>query len=542
MNSDEITGRKRVPRADIILLGIACIAALLAVVLAYSHNFVFICRDALPTPICAGLSGAPPRLLSIAGLLGVAAMIRPAIFADVIAALRPTLDRVGGLMMLGGLALIFAPWFINNAVAGVPPALLYLVLWLSGLAIFSIGTVTTLFSLPALSSVLQPVAAPFCALVALGLALPELALALQPIWRNEWLTDATFQTVIGILTLLGQTVVSDAQTKMIGITDFRVLVGAQCSGVEGFALISLFTASYVVLFRKQLHLGRALLLFPIGIIASWCLNSVRITALLMIGRHISPELAVEGFHSHAGWLMFMLLSVSLAVAAHQVRWLRRDDTLEIAAPAPTRPSFITDPMTVMILPFAVFMASSTVASALSATPALLYPWRMMAVVTVLAMGWTVLRALPWRIDTLSAASGVICGVLWVATAPAAAAPDAMLADRLAGLSAPILAIWVIARVTGTALVVPIVEELFFRGYILKKLDLGGMTWRIIALAVSTAAFAFLHDRYIAAALAGILFGLVYLRRGNITDAIISHALANAVIAGWALTQGDFSVI
>jgi membrane protease YdiL (CAAX protease family) len=45
-----------------------------------------------------------------------------------------------------------------------------------------------------------------------------------------------------------------------------------------------------------------------------------------------------------------------------------------------------------------------------------------------------------------------------------------------------------------------------------------------------------------AALAGILFGLVYLRRGNITDAIISHALANAVIAGWALTQGDFSVI
>ena len=46
----------------------------------------------------------------------------------------------------------------------------------------------------------------------------------------------------------------------------------------------------------------------------------------------------------------------------------------------------------------------------------------------------------------------------------------------------------------------------------------------------------------AAALAGLVFGLLYLRSGRIGDAVLSHAAAKTVIAGAALLEGDWSLI
>ena len=103
-------------------------------------------------------------------------------------------------------------------------------------------------------------------------------------------------------------------------------------------------------------------------------------------------------------------------------------------------------------------------------------------------------------------------------------------------------IWVITRVLGTIVLVPLIEELFFRGYVLKRIDTGGMAMRLLAIAVSSGLFAALHDRWIAAAIAGVIFGLLYLRKGRLADAIQSHAVANGIIAGWALVSQNWAVI
>jgi uncharacterized protein len=107
-------------------------------------------------------------------------------------------------------------------------------------------------------------------------------------------------------------------------------------------------------------------------------------------------------------------------------------------------------------------------------------------------------------------------------------------------------VWIVCRVLGTALVVPVVEELFFRSYLLERLDLrarmGSLWGPIVAVVVSTALFAALHDRWMAAALAGLVFAGFALRRGRIADAIWCHAGANAVIGGYALVTGQWSLI
>ena len=75
-----------------------------------------------------------------------------------------------------------------------------------------------------------------------------------------------------------------------------------------------------------------------------------------------------------------------------------------------------------------------------------------------------------------------------------------------------------------------------------RLDTGSPAARVVAVVISTLAFAALHGRIFSSALAGLVFALVMLRRGALRDAILCHAVANGLIALAALWGGDWSLI
>ena len=58
------------------------------------------------------------------------------------------------------------------------------------------------------------------------------------------------------------------------------------------------------MFRDRLRFPRALLLIPIGTIAVWVCNALRLTVLIAIGTWISEDVAMGGFHSYSGSLLF----------------------------------------------------------------------------------------------------------------------------------------------------------------------------------------------------------------------------------------------
>ena len=91
------------------------------------------------------------------------------------------------------------------------------------------------------------------------------------------------------------------------------------------------------------------------------------------------------------------------------------------------------------------------------------------------------------------------------------------------------------------LLVPIIEEVFFRGYLLEKLDTGGIAMRILALAVTSLLFGLLHERIWAGMAAGLVFGLIKLRRDRICDPVQSHVTANVVVAVAAIVLGDWTL-
>ncbi|MEY8839189.1 exosortase E/protease, VPEID-CTERM system, partial [Cribrihabitans sp. XS_ASV171] len=100
----------------------------------------------------------------------------------------------------------------------------------------------------------------------------------------------------------------------------------------------------------------------------WALNVLRIAILIMIGAWISPEHALNGFHSYAGWLLFTLLAIGVLAVAHRWRWLHREE----AVPAASQP-LSRDPIVARIAPFVVMMISGLVVQAFWPEPEAGYP-------------------------------------------------------------------------------------------------------------------------------------------------------------------------
>ena len=95
---------------------------------------------------------------------------------------------------------------------------------------------------------------------------------------------------------------------------------------------------------------------------------------------------------------------------------------------------------------------------------------------------------------------------------------------------------------------PIVEELAFRGFLIRRLmandfeslDPRQFTW--FAVLVSSLVFGLLHgDRWIAGSIAGLIYAGVMLRRGSIGDAVAAHATTNALIAFAVLVGGKWNL-
>jgi exosortase E/protease (VPEID-CTERM system) len=319
-------------------------------------------------------------------------------------------------------------------------------------------------------------------------------------------------------------------------------VAPQCSGIEGIALVTLFVTLYLCLFRKDLRFPRALLLYPVGILASAAFNVLRIAGLLIIGLEGSPELAVGGFHSHAGWLMFTLVALGIVALAQTVPALQKAPAAgATGATTPKAPPlpFRQDPIVAAILPFAVFMLSAQLAQAFSQSPSLVYPGRVVLMAGVLALFWPLYARLPWRADPVAVGAGVLIGLAWVLI-PVEAGDGPPPYGTLTGVA---LVGWFLMRGIGTVVLVPIIEELFFRSYLEKRLRLGeGRLWIVIAALIGAALFAALHDRWAEAFVASLIFSWVAWRRGNITDAILSHAAANLVVFSVAWATGQVHII
>jgi exosortase E/protease (VPEID-CTERM system) len=383
--------------------------------------------------------------------------------------------------------------------------------------------------------------------------------------KNFWYfsSGTTMQLVEFLLAPMAGEPVVRPQPFVIGTDTFHVNVSPACSGFHGIGLITTLLAGYLWWFRQSLRFPQALLLLPIGAALMWLANVVRITALILVGIWISPDIAVDGFHSVAGWIAFLSVGLGLIWGASRMRFFSQSDRLPPVGPvaglAPPRPTTIPSDISVSrakapssvtcLLPFLVLTAVTMLTQAFTSGFDLLYPLRVIATAVVL---WSLRHDLPWRTARLSPAAlavGVVAFAVWMLLAPDAAAPSAAAAVRQdpLHLGQPWRTIWLLFRLAGSTITVPIAEELFFRGFVTRRciaadaddVPPGQFSW--FSFLMSSVSFGVLHgDAWLAGVMVGMLFAVALYRRGHIVDAVVAHATTNALLSGYVIATGSWS--
>ena len=124
---------------------------------------------------------------------------------------------------------------------------------------------------------------------------------------------------------------------------------------------------------------------------------------------------------------------------------------------------------------------------------------------------------------------------------------ALLEAGLKALPGPLAAAWLVFRVFGSVVTVPVAEELAFRGYLTRRLIARDFTtvapghFTALSFVLSSAAFGALHGRWLAGLLAGMLYAAALYRKGEISDAVVAHATTNALIAAYVLATGSWGL-
>jgi CAAX prenyl protease-like protein len=260
----------------------------------------------------------------------------------------------------------------------------------------------------------------------------------------------------------------------------------------------------------------------------------------LIGSYFSEEVAVGGFHAKAGWLIFCGLALGLIVLSRRLHFFSRQ---------PTRVD-LANPTAAYLLPFLTLLALAFTTGLFTRHIDLLYAVRIGGAVLVLFafrhyyadIRFTGARAA----FGLSVLLGLVAFAVFVAVAPRPEAADvAGWQAQWAALPAWGKVAWMTVRVLGSVIVIPIAEELAFRGYLMRRLvsadfetvPVGQRSW--LALAVSSLAFGAVHGGWVGGTAAGLLFGLCSWFGGSLVHPILAHVVANAAVAVFVLVFGGW---
>ncbi|WP_295628206.1 CAAX prenyl protease-related protein [uncultured Nitrosomonas sp.] len=104
---------------------------------------------------------------------------------------------------------------------------------------------------------------------------------------------------------------------------------------------------------------------------------------------------------------------------------------------------------------------------------------------------------------------------------------------------------VTVRLIGAALVVPVMEELFWRSFLMRWIDhpsfltVNPAQVGLKAFCITAALFALAHSLWFAGLFAGIVYNLLYMRSGTLWSPILAHATTNGILGAWVICTGNW---
>jgi exosortase E/protease (VPEID-CTERM system) len=228
--------------------------------------------------------------------------------------------------------------------------------------------------------------------------------------------------------------------------------------------------------------------------------------------------------------------------AHGTVWLRAQTGRVVVAQDPALRLAAA-----LLIPFAALMAARIVGSVFGDDP----NWASVVAVALPAVALvTYRRAISTQLSRIGVEPillGLAVGALWIVTQRVSA--EGVHLERWLTAQPPLAAgAWVVLRILAFALVVPIAEELVFRGYLHRALiarrfeTVSPNTFTWLAFIATSVLFGAMHGRWLSGALAGVVFAIALYRSKSLTGPIAAHIAANGLIALYAVTAERWDLL
>ena len=153
--------------------------------------------------------------------------------------------------------------------------------------------------------------------------------------------------------------------------------------------------------------------------------------------------------------------------------------------------------------------------------------------------------LSWRAGLTAVAAGVLVLLLWINLNAGwmklgeGAGFDPVTDGRIDWLL-------VAVRIAGAALVVPVMEELFWRSYLMRWitsarfLQVRPAQLGLRPFVVTVVLFGFEHNLWLAGIVAGAMYSVLYMRSGTLWSPIVAHGVTNGLLGAWIISTGNWT--
>ncbi len=213
-----------------------------------------------------------------------------------------------------------------------------------------------------------------------------------------------------------------------------------------------------------------------------------------------------------------------------------------------RQLFAASPVFARVAPFAAFLALTFLQGQLGAAS---HYWFYVA--KTLVGAWLIWEMRPfvaemrWKLSWEAVAAGVVVFALWVGLDnfyPKIGKPGPLWNPHAQfGQGSTLAWAMVLVRVAGSTLVVPPLEEVFYRSFLYRYLvatDFRAMPLRrfhAISFAATALIFGFAHYQWLPGILCGAIFQALVLRKDRLGDAMTAHVITNCLLGVWVATKG-----
>jgi uncharacterized protein len=220
-----------------------------------------------------------------------------------------------------------------------------------------------------------------------------------------------------------------------------------------------------------------------------------------------------------------------------------------------RKSLLFSPLAARVAPFLVFAGLTALQGSFGETGKYwIYVVKTIAALGMLWVVWPVVKEARWSFSVEAIGVGVAIFLIWVFLDPYYAKLDRIFPKLFkAGTTSwnpfehfgqsSLAWFFVVSRIVGSSIIVPPLEELFYRSFIYRYIihpnfetvPLKRLHWPAF-LAVS-AVFGVAHREWFAGILCGAAYQYLTVKHGRLNEAMLAHGVTNLLLACWVVWKG-----